>query len=588
MRQRKARFPGEDTQPISKKELRGWYSYCVAAEVFAVSGVGSFLPVTLEQLARERGVLRSDGETSCINIPTRNLQERENAPCVIQLFGSTINTSSFALYTFSVAVFVQVLTLISISAIADHGNNRKRLLLTLSFTGATACMLFLVVSPGIYLVGSGLVIVSVTCLGTTFALLNSYLPLIVSNHLSVLVTDNETLQLHSINPEQDFGNDEEEYDLSENEDSHDRLHSRFRGSQKSMSQALKLSSKISSKGVGIGYAAAVLVQVLSIAILVTFSKVSPRHSKTTVPVRIVLFLVGTWWAAFTVPTALWLRHRPGPPLPIDMTSRRAQGWTLWISYIVFAWHSLWKTIKMATQLRQLFTFLVAWFLLSDAIATVSGAAILFAKTELQMKTEALAGLSITATISGIVGAYSWPVVGRMLGLQSKYVIVLCISLFEMIPLYGLLGFVPVVKSWGFGGLQQQWEIFPLGFILGFVMGGLNTYCRSVFGVLIPPNKEAAFFALYAVTDKGSSVIGPAIVGRIVDGTGSIRVAFWFLAVLILLPIPLIWLIDVQKGEHEALAMSANCYSSFIEDDLARDSSSDRRHSEEQCFLERAN
>jgi MFS-type transporter involved in bile tolerance (Atg22 family) len=54
------------------------------------------------------------------------------------------------------------------------------------------------------------------------------------------------------------------------------------------------------------------------------------------------------------------------------------------------------------------------------------------------------------------------------------------------------------------------------------MGGLSSFCRSLFGELIPPGFEAAFYALYAITDKGSSVFGPAIVGAITDATGEIR------------------------------------------------------------------
>lgn len=52
---------------------------------------------------------------------TRGLQARENSQCVVQILGTEINTSSFALYTFSISVLVQALVLVSISAIADHG-----------------------------------------------------------------------------------------------------------------------------------------------------------------------------------------------------------------------------------------------------------------------------------------------------------------------------------------------------------------------------------------------------------------------------------------------------------------------------------
>jgi MFS-type transporter involved in bile tolerance (Atg22 family) len=89
---------------------------------------GSFLPVTLEQLARENGVLLSDGVTSCVqhstvatSAATSALVRRAGDQCVVHLFGSTINTSSFALYSFSLAIFVQAIVLISIGAISDYG-----------------------------------------------------------------------------------------------------------------------------------------------------------------------------------------------------------------------------------------------------------------------------------------------------------------------------------------------------------------------------------------------------------------------------------------------------------------------------------
>ncbi|EHL02932.1 putative Autophagy-related protein 22-1 [Glarea lozoyensis 74030] len=140
-----------------------------------------------------------------------------------------------------------------------------------------------------------------------------------------------------------------------------------------------------------------------------------------------------------------------------------------------------------------------------------------------MGTVAIALLSITATSSGILGAFVWPLISRRYELPTQKLIIACVCAMEIIPLYGLLGFIPFVKHWGVGGLQKSWEIYPLGIVHGFVMGGLSSYCRAFYGRLIPEGKEAAFYALYAVTDKGSSAVGPAIVGMIVDRTGTIRV-----------------------------------------------------------------
>jgi len=126
---------------------------------------------------------------------------------------------------------------------------------------------------------------------------------------------------------------------------------------------------------------------------------------------------------------------------------------------------------------------------------------------------------------------------------------------EIIPIYGLMAYIPFIKSWGVGGLQQAWEIYPLAFVHGIVMGGLNSYCRSFYGLLIPPGSEAAFYALYAITDKGSSAVGPMVVGFIIDATGTIRPAFFFLLALIAIPVPLIHMIDIGKGQDDASRMA---------------------------------
>ena len=47
--------------------------------------------------------------------------KEEGNQCIIHLFGSEITTSSFAMYTFSLAVFIQALALVSFSSVADHG-----------------------------------------------------------------------------------------------------------------------------------------------------------------------------------------------------------------------------------------------------------------------------------------------------------------------------------------------------------------------------------------------------------------------------------------------------------------------------------
>lgn len=381
-------------------------------------------------------------------------------------------------------------------------------------------------SPSVYLLASLAVVVGVVSLGSTFVLLNSFLPLLAARHPSV--ADKHSNGSTSYQPM-----------------------STSPASDTQTSPELRLSTQISSKGVGLGYAAAVSVQVLSILLLVMLKKA--HFAAESTPLRFVLLMVGLFWFGLTLPGAYWLRDRPGPSLRVIEPWRSKLPAVL--QYIMFAWSSVWGTVKTAAKLRQTWVFLIAWFLLSDAIATVSGTAILFARTELHMGTIAIALLSITATSSGIAGAFAWPRISKRYGWQTKQTILACVLMMEIIPLYGLLGFIPFVKSWGFLGLQQAWEIYPLGFVHGFVMGGLSSYCRSFYGEIIPPGSEAAFYALYAITDKGSSAVGPAIVGAIVDAIGTIRPAFGFLAILIALPMPLVYMVDAEKGRADATTLS---------------------------------
>ncbi|RKF65386.1 Autophagy-related protein 22-2 [Erysiphe neolycopersici] len=536
-------YQERDIRNASRRELIGWYIYNFAAEVFVICGAGSYLPVILEQLARENGVLLSDNSTACGSSSSHSMPELDLLPhttnsleiCIVHILGIPINTASFAMYTFSVGVLIQAVLVISISSFADHSNNRKRLLLVFAYSGAITTMLFLFVIPKLYLGAALLAIFSSTFSGASYVMLNSFLPLLVRNHPNILYRKVPS-QLEVEDSPSSTSPLLAQASLAE------AIHSKD-----STLGELEISSQISIRGAGAGYSAGLLVQCASIFIIWAMGS-------TTFSLKVILFLVGFWWAVFTIPAGYFLQARPG----LQHTSRNSRVSLFgigWLHSIGDAWTLLWRRIKLARRSRDTTMFLIAWFFLSDAIATLSGTAALYAKTKLQMKSEAVGSINVIVTITGIIGAFTWSFISRFSGLKPNQVILICIGLFEFIPIYGLLGFLPIVKSWGFIGLQQPWEMYLLGFVYGFVMGGLTCYCRSLFGELIPPGFEAAFFALYAITDKGSSAFGPAIVGAIIDKYGDIRPAFWFLVVLIGIPGPLIWTLDVKRGKIDGQALA---------------------------------
>lgn len=557
-----------DGQPRSSPCAR-WVSVSFQSSEYISAvdrySLGSFLPITLEQMARDRGVLLSDkttpcsttwhgSETSAMDRDTLTSVSR-TSQCVVDVLGFEINTASFAMYTFSLSVFVQAILIVSMSGAADHGNHRKMLLVTFALIGSISTMLFLSVTPSVYLLGSLFAIVANTCFGASFVLLNSFLPLLVRHHPSLSEEHDEVAPSDSAGPDSHRTNNSRHVGSEETApllqpdhvDQEAPVGATAQPTSMRTSRELSLSTRISSYGIGIGYIGSVILQVICILVII-------KTHQTTFSLRLALFLIGLWWFSFTIPAALWLRPRPGPPIPLSRDGKQSYSW---LKYIIYAWKSLGRTALRARRLKDILLFLAAWFLLSDGIATVSGTAVLFAKTQLQMQPATLGLINVITMVAGVLGAFSWSYVSRVFGLRASQTIIACIILFELIPLYGLLGFIPAVKNLGYLGLQQPWEMFPLGVVYGLVMGGLSSYCRSFFGELIPPGYEAAFYALYAITDKGSSIFGPAIVGMITDRYGDIRPAFLFLAVLIGLPLPLMFLVDVERGKRDALGLSAD-------------------------------
>lgn len=396
-------------------------------------------------------------------------------------------------------------------------------------------MLFLPVVPKVYILAAFFAIIANTCFGASFVLLNSFLPLLVRHHPTVqfastsgessyLDDEDLTRSTESLAAEAQYSNElaNDENVMDGVADATTALLPRARTepdltvpnprSRATPSQELALSTKISSYGIAIGYIAALLVQTIAILVVVYYGPMD-------FGLRLVLFIIGAWWFLFTIPSAMWLRPRPGPPLHI--AGSKNNFWT-GVAYFTYSWKSLGRTIKHARLLKDVLLFLGAWFLLSDSIATVSGTAVLFAKTTLGMNYAMIALINVITTISGVIGAFTWSRISIYMRLKPVQTILACILLFELIPLYGLLGYIPAIRRFGSFGLQQQWEMYPLGAVYGFVLGGLSSYCRSLYGELIPPGFEAAFYALYAITDKGSSVFGPAIVGAITDAYGEIR------------------------------------------------------------------
>lgn len=550
-----------------KRQLRGWLSYAFASEVFVIVSVTLFLPICLEQFARDNGYLLPDRTQPCTSASTPTSQAPDpgsESRCVVKLGWLWVDSASFSLYVYSASVALQALTVISMGGIADHPPHRKRLLLSFAGLGAISAMFFIALpsSSALWLLVAPLAICANVGFGASMVALNAYLPFLARGTREVAVAQAELKRLMNASAT-DFSEPDIGYEFGE-EDAQDPLLPR---EEPSLVEADVLAAKlvhdnalsratarISGQGIALGYSAGIVM------LLLTLIPVRALGG-TTFALRLAIALSGVWWAFFSIPAALWLPGASGVETKISATGEiidqggRQEKWST-RKEVANAWRRLggmlrWREIR---KLRNTFKYLAAWFLLSDGFTSISSTAMLFGKTSLHMPPSALILVGALAPSAGIVGSLLWPIIQRKMGWSNLRVIIILLVLASVIPAYGCLGFLPIFQNGlKFGGLTTWGEMYVLAVYFGLVFGAFQGYARAFYAELIPPGEEARWYGLFSITDKSSSFIGPLFVGLIADTTGNIRYAFFFLVFMVWAAVPLLISVDVDRGREDARA-----------------------------------
>ncbi|KAH8111613.1 autophagy-type protein 22 [Phellopilus nigrolimitatus] len=554
----------------AKRHLRGWLSYAFASEVFVVVSLTMFLPICLEQFARDNGVLLPDKTEPCVSLKATPHARAdasaiaEEMRCVVQIGWAWVDSASFSLYVYSTSVALQALTVISMGGIANHPPHRKLSLLIFAALGSVSAMLFLAIpsSSRIWLLVALCAILANVGFGASVVAMNAYLPTLAREDKSVVAAQEE---LHASEVEDRETINGDVGDRHSNEDSqiepllaYDE-NSEHRTPASSETQALRekyasvlsrTTARISGSGIALGYFAGIVALVLALIPVMGLKG-------STFALRLAVAASGVWWALFTLPAWAWL---PGADNVVQGKERKQ--WSL-RHEVQSAWKRLgrmlrWKEIK---KLKNTFRFLGAWFLLSDGFTTITSTALLFGKTSLHMSASALILVGLLVNTAGILGALMWPRLQRHLRWSNQRVLVVLVAMCSLIPAYGCLGFLPMfrdpssdedlITAARVGGLTTQGEMFGLAVYFGTVYGAFQGYARAFYAELIPPGEEARWYALYSITDKSSSFLGPLVVGLIADATGNIRYSFFFLVFMVWAAVPFLVCVNVEKGREDA-------------------------------------
>ncbi|MFG3256310.1 MFS transporter [Streptomyces sp. NPDC048172] len=282
---------------------------------------------------------------------------------------------------------------------------------------------------------------------------------------------------------------------------------------------------VSSRGWAFGYASGALVLVANLALFLGHESFGVSESMA---VRICLSSAGVWWAVFALVPLLRLRERP--------YARQGDGVGGGYGRVSFGdgWRQLAGTLRELRRYPLTMLFLLAYLLYNDGIQTVITQASVFGSEELGLNQTTLIGAVLLVQVLAVAGALLMGRLARSYGARR-------------VILWSLVAWtVTVAAGFALPAGEPLW-FYALAAAIGLVLGGSQALSRSLFAQLVPAGKEAEFFSLYEVSDRGTSWLGPLLFGLAYQLTGEYRVAILSLVVFFALGFALLWRVPVRRA-----------------------------------------
>lgn len=287
--------------------------------------------------------------------------------------------------------------------------------------------------------------------------------------------------------------------------------------------------KVSSRGFAFGYLGGGLLLALN---LVLVQGAATFGISKLMAVRLSLLSAGLWWGGFSIFTFLMLKKRPAPRrLPPNR------------SYFTIGFTELGSTFRELLRLRYTLRYLIGYLCYNDGIQTVIGAAGVFLGQELfrsrglETPPSFLLSIFLMVQFVAFFGALLFERIAKWVGTKGAILISLVIWSGIVINAYAVLS--TVSEAWIMAGL------------IAIVLGGSQALSRSLFSRMIPEGREASFFGIYEVSERGTSWIGPLVFSIVVAHTGSYRQAILSLIFFFVVGLLILFFTNTDRAVHEA-------------------------------------
>jgi UMF1 family MFS transporter len=282
--------------------------------------------------------------------------------------------------------------------------------------------------------------------------------------------------------------------------------------------------RLSSAGYALGYLGGGLLLVVNLAWIVSPSTFG--ISDTATASRLAMLSVAVWWTVFSIPLFLYVDE----PEPRSRESHEED-----LSPVRAGFGSLRSTFAEIRRYRQLFVFLLAFWLYADGIGTIIKMATVYG-AEIGIGQQALIGALVLVQFLGIPFAFAFGSLADRIGTKRGIFL-------------GLLVYVGVSVGGYF--ISEAWHFWVLAAVVATVQGGTQALSRSLYSSLVPPSQSSEFFSFFSISSKFAGIFGPLLFSVIGQATGSSRVSILSLLIFFVGGMVLLWFVDVDEGRRAA-------------------------------------
>ena len=277
--------------------------------------------------------------------------------------------------------------------------------------------------------------------------------------------------------------------------------------------------RVSALGFSLGYLGGGLL--LSVNVLMTMHPSWFGLVDAESAVRFSFLIVACWWMLFSMPLMLLVEE---PRLPANDSP---------VYYIGQGFVRIWHTLHEIRAMRNIWMFLIAYWLYIDGIDTIIRMAVDYGLSLGFDQNSLIAALLITQFV-GFPSALAFGWLGSRYGPKAGIIT-------------GLLIYM-VVTVWA-SLMSTATEFYVLALMIGLAQGGVQALSRSFYARMIPENRTAEFFGFYNMLGKFAAIIGPVMMGWVGILANSSRVGL--LSLLVLFVIGAMVLLKVDPGAQNS-------------------------------------